>query len=163
MQRSLMALVVVEITGTLVFMLKLAVPPPAKGDKGGITTNPLLATARFDQWDPLTATEATMLASNRFGFHPVVSHGLSSLPRHAVVRVDLPASARLYCLASAFKSHEEIVALDLGCKRRTPTAMSAASKVKYSRQRWKQKAKSRADDNRYLRKELERLKRERDA
>jgi len=27
--------------------------------------------------------------------------------------------------------------------------MSAASKVKYSRQRWKQKAKSRADDNRY--------------
>src|SRR5882672_8833564 len=80
MQRSLMALVVVEITGTLVFMLKLAVPPPAKGDKGGITTNPLLATARFDQWDPLTATEATMLASNRFGFHPVVSHGLSSLP-----------------------------------------------------------------------------------
>ena len=41
--------------------------------------------------------------------------------------------------------------------------MSAASKVKYSRQRWKQKAKSRAYDNRYLRKELERLKRERDA
>jgi hypothetical protein len=41
--------------------------------------------------------------------------------------------------------------------------MSVASKVKYSRQRWKQKAKSRADDNRYLRKELERLKRERDA
>jgi hypothetical protein len=41
--------------------------------------------------------------------------------------------------------------------------MSAASQVKYSRQRWKQKAKSRADDHRYLRKELERLKRERDA
>jgi hypothetical protein len=41
--------------------------------------------------------------------------------------------------------------------------MSAAYKVNQSRQRWKQKAKSRADDNRYLRKELERLKRERDA
>jgi len=41
--------------------------------------------------------------------------------------------------------------------------MSAPSKVKHSRQRWKQKAKSRADDNRYLRKELERLKGERDA
>ena len=41
--------------------------------------------------------------------------------------------------------------------------MSAASKIKHSRQRWKQKAKSRADDNRYLRKELERLKRERNA
>jgi hypothetical protein len=132
MQRSLMALVGVAITGTLVCMLNLAVPPPAKGDKGGITTHPLLATARFDQWDPLTATEATMLASHRLGVHPVVSHGLSSLPRHAVVRVDLPAAASLYCLASAFKSHEEIVALDLGCKRRTPTAMSAASQVQSS-------------------------------
>lgn len=41
--------------------------------------------------------------------------------------------------------------------------MSAAYKVNQSRQRWKQKAKSRTDDNRYLRRELERLKRERDA
>jgi hypothetical protein len=41
--------------------------------------------------------------------------------------------------------------------------MSAAYKVNPSRQRWKQKAKSRADDNRYLRRELQRLKRERDA
>ena len=41
--------------------------------------------------------------------------------------------------------------------------MSATSKIKHSRQRWKQKATRRADDNRYLRKELERLKRERDA
>src|SRR5713101_8508346 len=41
--------------------------------------------------------------------------------------------------------------------------MSSPYKVKQSRQRWKQKATSRADDNRYLRKELERLKRERDA
>jgi len=40
--------------------------------------------------------------------------------------------------------------------------MSAAYRVNQSRQRWKQKAKSRADDNRYVRKELERLKRERD-
>lgn len=41
--------------------------------------------------------------------------------------------------------------------------MSSAYKVKQSRQRWKRKATRRADDNRYLRKELERLKRERDA
>jgi hypothetical protein len=41
--------------------------------------------------------------------------------------------------------------------------MSAAYKGNQSRQRWKQKAKSRAEDNRYVRKELERLKRERDA
>jgi len=53
--------------------------------------------------------------------------------------------------------------LDLGCKRRIAVTMSAAYKVNQSRQRWKQKAKSRADDNRYVRKELERLKRERDA
>src|SRR5215471_11241943 len=44
-----------------------------------------------------------------------------------------------------------------------PATMSSTYKVNQSRQRWKQKAKSRADDNRYLRKELERLKRERDA
>ena len=41
--------------------------------------------------------------------------------------------------------------------------MSAVSTVNQSRQRWKHKAKSRADANRYLRKELERLKRDRDA
>jgi len=41
--------------------------------------------------------------------------------------------------------------------------MSSAYKVNQSRQRWKQKATIRADDNRYLRKALERLKRERDA
>ena len=41
--------------------------------------------------------------------------------------------------------------------------MRSAYKGNQSRQRWKQKATSRADDNRYLRKELERLKRERDA
>ena len=46
---------------------------------------------------------------------------------------------------------------------KAPATMSSASKVKHSRQQWKQKAKSRADDNRYLRRELERLKRERDA
>jgi hypothetical protein len=41
--------------------------------------------------------------------------------------------------------------------------MSRASKIHQSRQRWKEKATHRADDNRYLRKELERLRRERDA
>jgi hypothetical protein len=102
-----MALVVVEIAGTLVFMPKLAIPPPAKGDEGGITTNPLLATARFDQGHPLTATKATMLARHHFGFHAVVSHGLSSLPQHAVLRVDIPAAVSLYCQASVFKSHQE--------------------------------------------------------
>jgi hypothetical protein len=40
--------------------------------------------------------------------------------------------------------------------------MSQQSKLKQSRQQWKQKAKERAEQNRYLRKELERLRHERD-
>jgi hypothetical protein len=158
-----MPLIVVEMTGASVFMLKLAISTPAKGHEGGITANPLFTTARFDQRHPLTATEATMLTSNRFGFHPVVSQRLSSIRRHWVIQVDIHTPASLYCLAFAFESHNDLVALDLGCTRRIPATMSSASKVNQSRQRWKQKATSRADDNRYLRKELERLKRERDA
>jgi hypothetical protein len=40
--------------------------------------------------------------------------------------------------------------------------MSQPSKLRQSRQQWKHKAKERADQNRYLRKELERLRNERD-
>jgi hypothetical protein len=40
--------------------------------------------------------------------------------------------------------------------------MSQQSKLSQSRQQWKQKAKERAEQNRYLRKELERLRQERD-
>lgn len=40
--------------------------------------------------------------------------------------------------------------------------MSSQSKLRQSRGRWKVKAVSRADDNRYLRKELARVKNERD-
>jgi hypothetical protein len=40
--------------------------------------------------------------------------------------------------------------------------MSQLSKLRHSRQQWKQKAKDRAEHNRYLRKELERLRKERD-
>jgi hypothetical protein len=40
--------------------------------------------------------------------------------------------------------------------------MSQQSKLRQSRQQWKHKAKERADQNRYLRKELERLRNERD-
>ena len=40
--------------------------------------------------------------------------------------------------------------------------MSQQSKLKQSRQQWKHKAKERAEHNRYLRKELERLRQERD-
>jgi hypothetical protein len=40
--------------------------------------------------------------------------------------------------------------------------MSQRSKLRHSREQWKHKARQRADDNRYLRKELVRIKRERD-
>src|SRR5437773_5333642 len=40
--------------------------------------------------------------------------------------------------------------------------MSQQSKLRQSRQQWKHKAKERADQNRYLRKELERIRNERD-
>jgi hypothetical protein len=40
--------------------------------------------------------------------------------------------------------------------------MSQQSKLRHSRQPWKQKAKERAEQNRYLRKELERIRKERD-
>ena len=40
--------------------------------------------------------------------------------------------------------------------------MSSQSKLRQSRERWKLKASTRADDNRYLRKELARVKNERE-
>src|SRR3989442_14810066 len=40
--------------------------------------------------------------------------------------------------------------------------MSQQSKLRQSRQQWKHKAKERADQNRYLRKELKRLRNERE-
>jgi len=104
-----------------------------------------------------------MLTSTRFGFPPVGSQRLASIRRHWVIQVDIHPPASLYCLAGAFESHNDLVALDLGCTRRIPATMRSAYQVNQSRQRWKQKATSRAEDNRYLRKELERLKRERDA
>src|SRR5712664_813179 len=80
----------------------------------------------------------------------------TSIPHRAYTAWSLLSRARMIVVAPCGS-------LDLGCKRRMAVTMSAAYKVNQSRQRWKQKAKSRADDNRYLRKELERLKRERDA
>jgi hypothetical protein len=41
-------------------------------------------------------------------------------------------------------------------------AMSQISKLRQSRNEWKRKAVERAEENRYLRKELARVKRERD-
>ena len=72
-----MLILIVGITQAEAFVLHLAPPTPSKRKKRRITTNPLITTRRFDQRRCGIATEATMLAGNRLGFHAVVRHGLS--------------------------------------------------------------------------------------
>ena len=50
----------------------------------------------------------------------------------------------------------------LGNNGRGGKSMSSQSKLRQSREQWKLKASARADDNRYLRKELARVKNERE-
>ena len=50
----------------------------------------------------------------------------------------------------------------LGNNEKGGKSMSSQSKLRQSRERWKLKASARANDNRYLRKELARVKNERD-
>ena len=50
----------------------------------------------------------------------------------------------------------------LGNNGRGGKSMSSQSKLRQSREQWKLKASTRADDNRYLRKELARVKNERE-
>ncbi len=59
------------------FVLYLAPPAPSKRKKRRITTNPLLTTPRFDERRLGIATEATMFAGDRFGFHAVGGHSPS--------------------------------------------------------------------------------------
>jgi hypothetical protein len=72
-----MLILIVGIAQTEAFVLHLAPPTSSKRNERRITTNPLITTRRFDQRRLGIATEATMLTSNRFGFHSVVCHGLS--------------------------------------------------------------------------------------
>jgi len=57
-------------------MLHLTSPAASKRHKGRIATYPLLTTRRFDQRCLGITTKPTMLAGNRFGFHPIVRHGV---------------------------------------------------------------------------------------
>ena len=75
--RAAMLVLIVGIAQAKALMLHLAPPAPSKREKRCITTNPLITTRRFDQRRFGIATEATMLAGNRLGFHAIVSHGLS--------------------------------------------------------------------------------------
>src|SRR5207245_10773856 len=64
------------ITQAEAFVLHLAPLTPSKRQKGRVTTYPLLTTRRFDQRRLGITTKPAMLASNRLGFHAIVSHEL---------------------------------------------------------------------------------------
>jgi hypothetical protein len=72
-----MLIFIVGITQAEAFVLHLTPPTASKRQKGRITTNPLLTTRRFHQRRFGIATEATMLAGNRFGFHAVIRHRMA--------------------------------------------------------------------------------------
>jgi hypothetical protein len=72
--RAAMLVLIVGITQAEALVLHLAPPAPSKREKRCITTNPLITTRRFDQRRCSIATEATMLAGYRCGFHAVISH-----------------------------------------------------------------------------------------
>ena len=92
--RAAMLVLIVGRAQAEAFVLHLAPPAPSKRKKRRITTNPLITTPCFDQRRLGIATEATMLADDRFGFHAVGGHdlfcfvdrGLSSLEPARQVR-----------------------------------------------------------------------------
>ena len=93
-----MLILLVGIAQAEAFVLHLAPPTPSKRQKGRITTNPLITTRRFDQWRFGIATEATMLAGNRFGFHAVVRHDLSLFVSMGLSCRELPR--QVHCTAN---------------------------------------------------------------
>ena len=72
-----MLVLIVGIAQAEALVLHLAPPAPSQRQKRCITTHPLITTRRFDERRFGIATEATMLAGSRFGFHAVGRHGLS--------------------------------------------------------------------------------------
>ncbi len=112
-----------------------------------------------------------MLTRNRLGFHSVVRHRLT-FPRRLALDVWGSATRLRHLLThhdgSAFiRCHQYHPDARTGpCPHPTPQQsepiMSQLSKVKHSRDQWKRKAKERGDQNRYQRKQLARLKAERD-
>jgi hypothetical protein len=148
-------------------MLHLAPSTPSKRKKRSVTTNPLATTWRFDQRRFSIAAEATMLASYRFGFHAVVRHGLSLCVALEVAWLALAHQVQRAADGSILSDHVHLNLTSTpssvprrACER--AQTMSQLSKVKHGRNQWKAKAKQRSDDNRYLRKQLARVKAERD-
>jgi hypothetical protein len=160
-----MLILIVGIAQTETLVLHLAPPTPSKRKKRRVTTNPLLTTWRFDQRRFGIAAEATMLAGNRFGFHAVVRHGRSlgvgmgRSYRERAHQVHRSANRSILCDHVHLNLTSRCAVLGT-CER--AQTMSQLCKVKHSRHQWQAKAKERSDHNRYLRKQLARLKAERD-
>ena len=72
-----MLILVMGVAQTKAFVLDLTTPTASKRQKRCIATDPLSTTRRLHQRRRGIATETTMLASNRLGFHAVVSHGVT--------------------------------------------------------------------------------------
>src|SRR5262249_10805539 len=72
-----MFILIMGVAQTKALVLDLTTPAASKRQKGRIATDPLLTTWRPHQRRRGIATETTMLAGNRLGFHPVVRHGVA--------------------------------------------------------------------------------------
>ena len=108
-----------------------------------------------------------MLASSRFGFHAVVRHGLSLCIALEWSWLALGHQVHRTADGSILSDHLPLNLTSTpspvpmrACER--AQTMSQLSKVKHGRNQWKAKAKQRSGDNRYLRKQLARVKAERD-
>ena len=164
--RAAMLIFIVGRTPAEAFVLHLTPPTPSKRKPGRITTHPLITTRRFHQRRFGIAPEATRLAGNRFGFHPIGRHGLSlcvGMGCHvasALARCTAPPSALSYPIMSILPSLPPY-AVAMGAWESAHT-MSQLSKVKHRRNQWQAKAKQRSDHHRSLRQQLARVKAERD-
>ena len=108
-----------------------------------------------------------MFTGNGFGFHPIVchhvslAHGVGMTPAHRARFTGASRRGSLYPLGSASSSRVSARRLRRPVLSREHV-MSQLSKVRHSREPWKHKATQRANENRYWRKQLARVKHERD-
>jgi hypothetical protein len=80
-----MLILIMGIAHTKALVLDLTPSAASKRQKDRIATYPLLATWGFHQRRRWIATETTMLAGNRLGFHAVIRHRMASSGWGAVV------------------------------------------------------------------------------
>ena len=121
-----MLILVMRIAQAQAFMFHLTVSSASKRQKSGITTYPLLTTRRFDQRRLGITTKPAMLASNRRGFHAIVSHELplcgSGESRSALRSADRCIGSRIILLkcCSNFGIASIIDNKTTGCRVRMP-------------------------------------------